>query len=191
MDASATKRCRSILGASISRHNHGARTTSKGSNIASEKRTPKCTVLIFCSPLSYLKPNVKPSPASYPAEVLWPVPGEHRTGPPLRGTRIANIPGLGDVLATNTQFLWMVCGLLSSGSGSSKRSRASLKSHRATGRMALLVIVMLQGSPFTLSLVDLIYLVWGPPSARPQTSLFETREHTSLTLSLPLCWPLT
>lgn len=120
-------------------------------------------MLIFCFPLSYLKPNVKPSPASYPAEVLWPAPGEHPTGPPLRGTRTANIPGLGDVLATNMQFLWMVCGLLSSGSGGSKRSRANPKSHRATGRMALLVIVMPQGSLFTFSLVDLIYLVWGAP----------------------------
>lgn len=130
-------------------------------------------LLIFCFPLSYLKPNVKPSPASYPAEVLWPAAGEHGTGPPLRGTRTANIPGLGDVLATNMQFPWMVCGLLSSGSGGSKRSRASLKSHRATGRTALLVIVMLPGSPFTLSLVDLFYVVWGPPQLDPRQAFLK------------------
>ena len=109
-------------------------------------------------------------------------PGEPPTGSSLRGTRTANILGLRGVLATNMQFLWMVCGLLSPGSGSSKRPGASPKSHRATDPPGhtTFPVSYATGSPFTLSLGDLNYQVWRTALGSPQTILFETREHTSL-----------
>lgn len=61
MDVSAMKRRRSSLGASIGRLDHGAHTTSKGSDIASEKQTPRCTVLITCFPLSCLSQMSSPA----------------------------------------------------------------------------------------------------------------------------------
>lgn len=89
----------------------------------------------FLLPALLSEPNVKPSPASYPAEVLWPAPGEHPTGPPLRGTRTANIPGLEDVLATNMQFLWSPFLCLWSPL-SFKGSVSFCRGHRTTDRRA-------------------------------------------------------
>lgn len=155
------------------------------------KWTPKCAVLIFCFPLSCLSQMSSPG---LPCTLLR-FCGPRGTPNRVITQRDKNCKYSWAQRCARHQyeFLWMVCGLLCPGSGSSKRPRASPKSHRATdppGRTTLPVSYA-TGSPFTLSLVDLNYLVWRAPLSSPQTILFETREHTSLSQSLPLCWPLT
>lgn len=115
MDDSAVERCARIPRASVNCTARWARVTSGWSNTALEEWMPKC-VCLFSAPRSPLsEAQAKPSPASYPIEVVWPtgngLDGSCPRWLPLSGARAANFLEFVDVFTTNVQCLQMVCRL--------------------------------------------------------------------------------